>query len=133
MNHPRHYTSHPSGVECIDITRHYCFSIGNAIKYLWRAGLKQDADKTDRDKSEKPTESGFIVCFGWNSEEKHYFVKGMDYMEVIKRGRELYPDVSESDFADGIEKFWGNETFSKWCYLADLFPEEVLDEIKNIK
>ena len=50
MNHPRHYTSHPSGVECIDITRHYCFSIGNAIKYLWRAGLKQDADKTDRDK-----------------------------------------------------------------------------------
>ena len=30
------------------------------------------------DKSEKPTESGFIVCFGWNSEEKHYFVKGMD-------------------------------------------------------
>ena len=85
------------------------------------------------DKSEKPTESGFIVCFGWNSEEKHYFVKGMDYMEVIKRGRELYPDVSESDFADGIEKFWGNETFSKWCYLSDLLPEEVLDEIKNIK
>ena len=50
VNHPRHYTSHPSGVECIEITRHYCFSIGNAIKYLWRAGLKQDADKTDRDK-----------------------------------------------------------------------------------
>ena len=50
VNHPRHYTSHPSGVECIDITRHYCFSIGNAIKYLWRAGLKHDADKTDRDK-----------------------------------------------------------------------------------
>ena len=50
VNHPRHYTSHPSGVECIDITRHYCFSIGNAIKYLWRAGLKHDADKNDRDK-----------------------------------------------------------------------------------
>lgn len=85
------------------------------------------------DKSEKPTESGFIVCFGWNSEEKHYFVKGMDYMDVIKRSRELYPDVSESDFEDGIEKFWCKENFSKWCYLADLLPEEVLDEIKNIK
>ena len=47
VNHPAHYTSHPSGVECITITRHYCFSIGNAIKYLWRAGLKQDADKTE--------------------------------------------------------------------------------------
>lgn len=43
VNHPKHYTSHPSGVECIDITEHYGFSIGNAIKYLWRAGLKGDA------------------------------------------------------------------------------------------
>lgn len=42
VNHPKHYTSHPSGIECIEITRHYCFSIGNAIKYLWRAGLKID-------------------------------------------------------------------------------------------
>ena len=32
VNHPSHYTSHPSGVECITITRHYCFAIGNAIK-----------------------------------------------------------------------------------------------------
>ena len=50
VNHPTHYTSHPSGVECIEIARHYCFSIGCAIKYLWRAGLKRDADKTDRQK-----------------------------------------------------------------------------------
>lgn len=50
VNHPKHYTQHPSGVECIDITRHYCFSIGNAIKYLWRAGLKQDSDLTSREK-----------------------------------------------------------------------------------
>ena len=35
--------SHPSGVECIDVAEHYGFSIGNAIKYLWRAGLKGDA------------------------------------------------------------------------------------------
>lgn len=85
------------------------------------------------DKSEKPTQSGHIVCFGWNSEEKHYFIKGMDYMETIKTAHELLSCVSESDFAEGIERFWGNQTFSKWCYLADLLPEEVLDEIKNIK
>ncbi len=46
VNHPSHYTSHPSGVECITITQHYDFCIGNAIKYLWRAGLKKDADKS---------------------------------------------------------------------------------------
>ena len=50
VNHPAHYTSHPSGVECITITRHYCFAIGNAIKYLWRAGLKQEEGITDRQK-----------------------------------------------------------------------------------
>ena len=40
VNHPAHYTSDPSGIECITITRHRNFNIGNAIKYLWRAGLK---------------------------------------------------------------------------------------------
>lgn len=50
VNHPEHYTSHPSSVECIEITRHYCFAIGNAIKYLWRAGLKKDASLTDNQK-----------------------------------------------------------------------------------
>ena len=37
-------------MECIEIARHYCFSIGNAIKYLWRAGLKKDASLTDTEK-----------------------------------------------------------------------------------
>lgn len=50
VNHPSHYTKHPSGVECIDITRHYCFSVGNAIKYLWRAGLKEDSSMSNIDK-----------------------------------------------------------------------------------
>lgn len=47
VNHPEHYTSseakcsacgHP--IECIDVVRHHGFALGNAIKYLWRAGLK---------------------------------------------------------------------------------------------
>lgn len=40
VNHPPHYTSHASGVECIDITRHMNFNLGNAVKYIWRADLK---------------------------------------------------------------------------------------------
>lgn len=48
VNHPAHYTSDPSGIECIQITRHRNFNIGNAIKYLWRAGLKDTT--TDRGK-----------------------------------------------------------------------------------
>lgn len=37
---PGHYRSHPSGVECIQITEHMNFNLGNATKYIWRAGLK---------------------------------------------------------------------------------------------
>ena len=50
VNHPEWYTKHPSGIECIEITRHYCFSIGNAVKYLWRAGLKKEMGLEDREK-----------------------------------------------------------------------------------
>lgn len=40
VNHPRHYTAHPSGVECIQITEHMGFCLGNAVKYIWRADEK---------------------------------------------------------------------------------------------
>lgn len=40
VTHPAHYTSHPSGIECIEITEHMPFCLGNAVKYIWRAGLK---------------------------------------------------------------------------------------------
>jgi len=43
VNHPPHYTSHPSGIECIQVTEHMGFNLGNAIKYIWRADLKADA------------------------------------------------------------------------------------------
>lgn len=45
VNHPGHYTSHPSGVECIQITEHMNFNLGNALKYIWRADLKADRDE----------------------------------------------------------------------------------------
>jgi len=43
VNHPAHYTSQPSGIECLQITRHMGFNLGNAIKYIWRADLKGSA------------------------------------------------------------------------------------------
>lgn len=43
VDHPAHYTSHPSGVECIQITEHMGFNLGNAMKYIWRADEKGTA------------------------------------------------------------------------------------------
>jgi hypothetical protein len=41
VNAPPHYRKHPSGVECVTIAEHFNFNLGNAIKYIWRAGLKE--------------------------------------------------------------------------------------------
>jgi len=51
VNHPKHYTSHPAGIECIDVVEHLPFNVGNAVKYLWRAGLKTPDFETDLDKA----------------------------------------------------------------------------------
>ena len=50
VNHPAYYNKHPSGVECIEIVRHHNFNVGNAIKYLWRQGLKTEEGMSDKDK-----------------------------------------------------------------------------------
>lgn len=47
INHPSHYTSHPSGVECITVVEHMNFNCGNAVKYLWRTGLKDGTPSLD--------------------------------------------------------------------------------------
>jgi hypothetical protein len=40
VEHPPHYNNHPANIECIDVVEHMTFNVGNAIKYLWRAGFK---------------------------------------------------------------------------------------------
>jgi Protein of unknwon function (DUF3310) len=51
VNHPPHYNSHPSGIECIEITRHMNFNLGNVVKYVWRSGLKEGVSIQDLKKA----------------------------------------------------------------------------------
>lgn len=51
VNHPEHYNRNPSGVECITVVRHMNFNLGNVIKYVWRAGFKEDATIQDLEKA----------------------------------------------------------------------------------
>lgn len=48
---PSHYRQHPSGVECIAITEHMGFNLGNAVKYIWRADLKHETPLDDLKKA----------------------------------------------------------------------------------
>lgn len=52
VEHPSHYTwlKEKCGIEVIDITRHLSFDIGNAVKYLLRAGHKQEEGYTTKEK-----------------------------------------------------------------------------------
>jgi hypothetical protein len=50
VEHPAHYCSHPSGIECLEIVEHMNFCLGNAIKYIWRADRK-GKDKEDLEKA----------------------------------------------------------------------------------
>lgn len=49
INHPKHYAGYPASIECIDITRHLDFQLGNAVKYIWRAGKKGGLEKEIED------------------------------------------------------------------------------------
>lgn len=51
VEHPKHYTEHASGVECIQITEHMNFNLGNATKYIWRSGLKSNDKIKDLEKA----------------------------------------------------------------------------------
>jgi len=47
INHPDHYTGHPSGIECIEVAQYMGFCLGNAVKYIWRDGQKAGEDVND--------------------------------------------------------------------------------------
>ena len=53
VNHPSHYTwlKDLCGVEPIDICKHLDFDLGNALKYILRAGHKKDSSMTDVEKT----------------------------------------------------------------------------------
>lgn len=40
VNNPKHYTNHPSGIECKDVIEHFSYHLGCAIKYVWRCDEK---------------------------------------------------------------------------------------------
>lgn len=86
VNHPKHYLEHPTGIECITITEHFDFCCGNAIKYIWRAGLKKEEGKKDFEKEIEDLEKA-----------KWYISRKIDLIRKINRNCS-HPDTSENSF-----------------------------------
>jgi hypothetical protein len=75
VSHPSHYTwlKELCGIEVIDITRHLDFDIGNALKYLLRAGKKSEEGYTDKEKEIQDLEKAV-----WYVNDKIKMLKGED-------------------------------------------------------
>lgn len=85
VNHPKHYNSHPAGIECIDIIRHYTCDIANALKYLWRAGLKAELGKDDADKEIEDLKKALWYIEDYNDNFTTYYVAKEKRIKAIVR------------------------------------------------
>jgi Protein of unknwon function (DUF3310) len=47
VERPKHYNVHPSGIECIELAEFLHFAPGNALKYVWRSGIKETAPEIE--------------------------------------------------------------------------------------
>jgi hypothetical protein len=85
INHPAHY-QRKDGIECIDIIRHYTCDIANAIKYLWRAGLKAELGKEDAEKEIEDLKKALWYIEDYHS---HFCKHGQAAVCVRKASYEL--------------------------------------------
>ena len=70
---PKHYKSHPSGIECIEIRRHLSSNRSDAIKYLWRLGQKDES------------KSGVKKAIWYLNDESNYFAGIVEYTPFVTK------------------------------------------------
>jgi len=84
VNHPPHYTNGPElePLECIDFTRWMPFTLGCALKYVWRAGAKGNTAKAIED-----LEKAKFYLADWNSpwfgEEARYSREARNIVQAL--------------------------------------------------
>lgn len=115
VNHPKHYNQHPAGIECIDIIRHYTCDIANALKYLWRAGLKGEIGKEAAEKEIEDLEKAL-----WYIEDYHkHFTERMAQAAVC---------ASKAQYGAYFKQLTGYDI--KDVYRG--YPSPVRDAIENL-
>jgi len=112
VNHPKHYNSHPNGIECIDIIRHYVCDIANAIKYLWRAGLKPEMGKDDAEKEIEDLKKAL------------WYIDDFYEAEIIHYGQMCDLDYSLAT----VERTTGH----KPCKITEGYEPNIGNAIKNL-
>lgn len=105
VNHPKHYTAHPSGIECIQVTEHMSFCLGNAVKYIWRADLKNDAFEDLRKAiwyiQRELKRRGAIMPRSYKKEYDSYHSKPEQVKNRMARNRARYKLMKEGKVKKG--------------------------------
>ena len=83
VNHPDHYMN-ASGVECIDIVKHMKFCSGNAMKYIYRLGNKDEA-------AQEIKKAIFYLGVASAEEETNDYTKAPNIKSLFDKVSEVQP------------------------------------------
>ena len=113
---PSHYKDHPSGIECIEITEHLDFCLGNAWKYLWRAGTKEGV----------PVEQDLEKAL-WYLKREHYYKGVRRYEKNLTFLHDKYAKIFEYETRTLVrECFKSIIAYRNGCYEYALVPPTIL-------
>jgi hypothetical protein len=91
----QHYNSHASGVECYAVIKHFNWALSSAVKYVWRAGMKDDSLKD--------------------------LSKAVECLRREKKDRtELGKDIPETVLSDLRKVYEHEENYSRKMFIAHL-------------
>lgn len=104
---PNHYKT-TSGIQCIDVRRHFLCTMSDAIKYVWRAGLKDDLVQD--------------------------LEKALWYLnEAIKNGDDIYPTPKDENLIQRKRKQLNPNDFNRYPHQKAILDMLLLTDVEQAK
>lgn len=104
---PNHYKT-TSGIQCIDVRRHFLCTMSDAIKYVWRAGLKDDLVQD--------------------------LEKALWYLnEAIKNGDDIYPTPKDENLIQRKRKQLNPNEFNRYPHQKAILDMLLLTDAEQAK
>lgn len=128
VNHPKYYNESGNKAECIDIIAHYLTPIGNAMKYLWRCGLKTEEGLSNKEKEIEDLKKGRWYINYWRD---HYLD---DEREVIDGASVVFHPTGFASPKNVLSDNYNNNVLNAftllwWCGLPNFRP---IDEATSL-
>ena len=123
VNHPKYYNGSGNKAECIDIIAHYLTPIGNAMKYLWRCGLKTEEGLSDKEKEIEDLKKGKWYVKYWTdhcSDSERRIINGasiLSHPTGFSSPADVLSDTYNKNILNAFNLLW-------WCGLPNVKPHD---------